>query len=600
LTGADRGAGPVTRAPAEVDPGLTADRGLVSARTRRHQHAPRLLAVALALVGIVGVISSITPRLRARSELLYSVVPPTASNVATALVLALSVGLLILAGSLRRRKRRAWQLATAALGGVALLHVAKGLDLEESGASLLLLGALLAFRDDFDVEGDPETPTTFVRQALRVLGGGAILGLLLVEGQSFLSGDALSLEKAFTEALHGYAGLGPDRLVGRGAHAVPNALVLYVLAGAAWLVYLWLRPRRQYVRQHRRDRQDARRIVERCGSDSLDYFALRHDKDYHFSPARDAFVAYRVSGGVALVSGDPVGSADAVSAVLGDFVDYAHRHGWRVAAIGVGPDFVAVYERFGLRTLYVGDEAVVDPRTFTLEGRAIRKVRQSVSRLQKAGYSCRIVRRDELDPALEADLKRVSQLWLGGQPERGFSMAMDDIWGPEHGSCVFAVADGPDGTPAGFVHLVPVPQAGGLSLSAMRRLPETPNGLMEFILCELFAWGKQHDLRRVSLNFNAFGEILRADQGCGPRWQRGLRWGLYKADRLFQVERLLSFNKKFFPAWEPRYAAYEERRDLPLAAVVMLASESLIELPRPLRRRLRPRVPAPEPTKAAG
>jgi lysyl-tRNA synthetase class 2 len=566
----------------------------------RHERAPRLLAVALALVGVLGVVSSITPRLRARSEVLYSLIPPTASNVATALALALSVGLLILAGSLRRRKRRAWQLAVAALGGVALLHVAKGLDLEESGASLLLLAALAVFREDFDVEGDPETPTTFARQALAVLAGGAILGLLLVEGQSFLAGDALPLEKAFTEILHGYAGLGPDRLEGRGAHAVPNALVLYVLAGGGWLAYLWLRPRRQYVRQHRRDRQDARRIVEQCGADSLDYFALRHDKDYHFSPARDAFVAYRVSGGVALISGDPVGNPGAVPAVLGDFVDYAHRHGWRVAAIGVGPDFVPLYEEFGLRTIYVGDEAVVDPRRFSLDGRGIRKVRQSVNRLAKAGYSSRIVRRDELEPALEADLRRVSQLWLGGQPERGFSMAMDDIWAPEHGACVFAIAIGPDGRPAGFVHLVPVPQAGGLSLAAMRRLPETPNGLMEFILCELFAWGKEHDLRRVSLNFNAFGEILRADQGCAPRWQQALRWGLFKADRLFQVERLLSFNKKFFPGWEPRYAAYEQRRDLPLAALVMLASESLIDLPAPIRRRLRRRRPATGAPSATG
>ena len=181
------------------------------------------------------------------------------------------------------------------------------------------------------------------------------------------------------------------------------------------------------------------------------------------------------------------------------------------------------YEAAGLRTVYIGDEAVVDPRTFSLEGRAIRKVRQSVNRLEKAGYSVIVRRRDELTPELLSSLLRVSQLWLGGQPERGFSMAMDDLWAPEHASAVFAIALAADGRPHGFIHFVPVPRARSLSLSAMRRLPDTPNGLMEYVLCETFAWGRDNDVERVSLNFNAFGELLRSEEEDLPAWERMLK-----------------------------------------------------------------------------
>ena len=512
--------------------------------------------------------------------------------VAAGATLAISVALLIVAGGLVRRRHRSWQAAVVMVSMVAVLHVIKGLDVEEASASLLLLLGLLMWRRYFDVEGDPETPRTFRRHLLVALAGLLALGFLLIEGQSMLEGDLLPPVQATVELLHNVGGLGPERLEGRGSVAVSRAILLYSIVAAAWLLFLWLKPRRQYVRQHARDRADARRIVLETGTDTLDYFALRRDKDYFFGAERDAFIAYRVSGGVALISGDPVGRTSACAELVRSFVQFGHRHGWRIAAIGVGPDFVPTYEAAGLRTVYIGDEAVVDPRTFSLEGRAIRKVRQSVNRLEKAGYSVIVRRRDELTPELLSSLLRVSQLWLGGQPERGFSMAMDDLWAPEHASAVFAIALAADGRPHGFIHFVPVPRARSLSLSAMRRLPDTPNGLMEYVLCETFAWGRDNDVERVSLNFNAFGELLRSEEEDLPAWERVLKTTLAKADRYFQVERLLGFNRKFFPRWEPRHAAFEQRRDLPLAAIVLLTAESLVEVPRPIVRLWRRLLPA--------
>jgi lysyl-tRNA synthetase, class II len=40
-----------------------------------------------------------------------------------------------------------------------------------------------------------------------------------------------------------------------------------------------------------------------------------------------------------------------------------------------------LWEQPQLRARYIGDEAIVDTSSFSLEGRAIQKVRQSVSRL---------------------------------------------------------------------------------------------------------------------------------------------------------------------------------------------------------------------------
>ncbi len=189
------------------------------------------------------------------------------------------------------------------------------------------------------------------------------------------------------------------------------------------------------------------------------------------------------------------------------------------------------------------------------------------------------MRARELTLEQRREIERVSRSWLRGQPERGFSMALDDMHAPDHGDAVFALGYDADRRLVGFVHFVPAPASGDLSLSAMRRLHHTPNGLMEFLLCETFQWAGGRGIERISLNFNAFGDLLRSDAKL-PAWERGLRFVLARADRFFQVERLLDFNRKFFPEWEPRYAAFERYSDLPLAALVLLSIESLVAWPR--------------------
>ena len=64
--------------------------------------------------------------------------------------------------------------------------------------------------------------------------------------------------------------------------------------------------------------------------------------------------------------------------------------------VGASDAHLERYRAFGLKPVPIGDEAVLSPREFSLEGRPIRKVRQSVSRLHKAGYSFRVVAADEV------------------------------------------------------------------------------------------------------------------------------------------------------------------------------------------------------------
>ncbi len=512
---------------------------------RQHLRGESILAWAAAAVGAIGIVSALTPEFANRYDFVHGVLPPGVPDAARVAALAFGLALIWLSRQLALRRRRAWELAVALVLAISIAHLVKGLDFEEAGLSLLLLVALIRFRRRFDVPGDPRSVRPLFTT---VLAGLALIGFAVLLDQRGFDGDRLRDVFAAVTLVVGFRAL-----------------------------YLWFRPLSERVRQSAEERRLVRELVRTHGEDSLAFFSLRRDKSYFFSPTRRTFLAYRVVGGCALVSGDPIGDEREMSELLSEFRRVCHARGWRLGLVSVRGELVSVARGLGLRTIKIGDEAVVRPASFSLEGRAIRKVRQSVARLERAGYRFRVVTAAEIDPGLRAELEDVSRVWRGSHVERGFSMAMDDFFAePE---TLFAVVESPDGA-GGFLHLVP--SGHGYSLGAMRRRPDTPNGLMEYLISELLVWARELEVQEISLNFCVFADFLgepdcRRDAAIG----RVLRIG----DRIFQLERLLVFSRKFAPEWRPRYLCVERLSDLPLVGVAYLRVESLLTPPGPWARR---------------
>ena len=512
----------------------------------RRPAPPILLAWFATVAGLLSVISSLTPEMANRLDLVRGVLPPGVPGAARTLVLTLGLGMIWLARGLARRKRRAWWLAIAVVSASAVAHLAKGLDFEEATTHLILLVALVRARRHFVAPGDPATvlPLLQVGAALAIC-----VPLLLVVNY---------------ETDHAY-------------ERVETAFLLLIGALAVRALWLWLRPLPVAPPAHD-DRDRATELVQEHGSDSLAYFALRRDKSYFFSPSGKSFLAYRVIGGTALVAGDPIGDAVERHTLMQEFVRVAHTKGWRVAVAGASGDALEDYVALGFKSMYLGDEAVIRPSEFSLEGRAIRKVRQSVTRLEKTGYEVRVLSTADADESMKCELRAVSEEWRGNWPERGFTMAMDALF--LYPDTVLAVAIAPDRSIGGFLQLVPSPASEGYSLSSMRRRRDTPNGLMEYLITETVAWAREHAVTEVSLNFAVFADFLRTEDGAS-RTTRAVRWVLLKGDRLFQLERLHSFNRKFFPRWRRRYFCFERWSDLPLAGLAYLHAESLLMPPGP-------------------
>ncbi len=71
------------------------------------------------------------------------------------------------------------------------------------------------------------------------------------------------------------------------------------------------------------------------GADTLDYFALRRDKNYFFSADGQSLIAYLYVRGTAMVAADPIGPPEDTARTLDEFLAFCAEHGWRVAFFAV-------------------------------------------------------------------------------------------------------------------------------------------------------------------------------------------------------------------------------------------------------------------------
>jgi len=456
-------------------------------------------------------------------------------------------GIVALAAPLARGRRRAL-LATA---GLVLASLALDDDAIAYGglAAVSLLVAMLVFAPAFRASGDPATRRLLLPSA-------ALLGIGLIADLA--------------------------RSAGHLAHPLGATLVV----GAALLGTRALLPWRAGAGDDSEARSRAARIVGEHATDTLAPFALRADKHYFFGAEDRSFIAYRVLAGVALVSGDPVGDEAGFPALVEAFAHFAERRGWILGVVGAGPERLPLWRNAGLRAHYTGDEAIVDPAAFSLDGRAIRKVRQSVTRLERAGYTAQAAPSSEIDAPLATRIDEIATRWRGDRSETGYSMAFAGAAVVPGRDDLYVIARDAAGEPRGFLHFGVVPGAAALSLSSMRRERDTPNGLNEFLICRALDYARANGFRRVSLNFAAFALLLDPPAPLDPL-SRVERRFLGRLAQRFQLERLLSFNEKFAPEWTPRYAAYPSLATLPRIALAAMLAEAYVTLPAAPWRRAR-------------
>jgi lysyl-tRNA synthetase class 2 len=552
---------------------------MMEPRLARPPLSRRTIARLVQAAGLFDVVTAIAPPWHGRITTLIEFVP--AAGVISARTGTALIGLLLiyLGAGLRRGKHRAWQVSVVLAGASIVGHLAKGLDIDAAAVSAALLAMLLATRNRFTTVAGPHSPW----RALTALFGFAVAGFALGFVEIAIRADHLigtpGVVAWAQESALGLIGLdGPVKFrshIGYDAVSYTTGACGLLAVGVALVVLLSSGKRRP---QHTADEEERLRgLLERYGKgDSLGYFALRSDKSLIWAPNGVAVVAYRVVNGVSLAAGDPIGPESAWPEAIGAWLADADRHGWTPAVLGCGQAGGKAYRKAGLDVVELGDEAIIEVASFSLNGRPMRGVRQAVNRMRRAGYNCRVVRQRDLTSIELADAVKAADVFRDGPVERGFSMALSRFGDPADADCLLVLCHDDQTRLRGLLQFVPW-GSDGLSLDLMRGDRSADNGLTELMVASVLEAAPQLGVRRVSLNFAVLRSVFaRAEElGAGPvlrLWHRLLRL----ASRMWQIESLYRANAKYQPDWQPRYLCFPAARDLPRIALAALSAEAFL------------------------
>ena len=557
----------------------------VAADHIRVRRIRRIAATSLFAAGLIDLVSAVTTPVRDRLHLISQFLPIEVARAAGALVAISGIAMIMLSRGVLKGQRRSWLVAVALLAASLVLHIVHAADVITLLVCAAVLALLVVQRERFRAQAEQGT----VRSAFFILAVGGVtatLGAFIgVEVASSVHHHHLP---PWPQVLLGSA----ERLVGVQYVRFPSnidhfATPSLLAVGITLIVvslYLLTRPvvdRRlssgRALVGRRAAEIRARDIVRRHGTGSLDYFALRDDKQWFFH--RDSMVAYAVFGGVCLVSPDPIGPFTERAHVWDAFRRYVDRNGWGLGVMAAGEAWLPTYQASGMRFLYIGDEAVVDPRQFSLEGGKMKGLRQAVNRVARYGYTVRFLDPAHLSPDDAARLVELMHKSRRGEHERGFSMMLGRLTDARDTGLLLTLVEGPDGAPVAMCQFVPSTAIGGYSLDLMRRDPaEHPNGLLDFALCSTIAHMREMGMKGLSLNFAALRSILDGESGDGVT-QRVERWALRRLSGVLQIETLWRFNAKYEPTWLPRYIVFDSAEQFLPVVVQIMRAESLTEVP---------------------
>jgi len=371
-------------------------------------------AILVFLLGIVNILSVITPPIVQRLKLLSGFIPMASINATNQFVLLTGFILLITSAYLIRGQRNAWFLAMV-LSVLSLFgHMFKALDYEEAilAASVLLI--LSVSSKQYRLKSNPRLAQLGFVSVLLVFAAiwtfGSV-GFYFLDKKHF--GFSFTTWQSLQLSAQNFILVGQDDLFPKTKFAHEFIRLMHTLGFIAWsfLAFVILKPMLNRKRFLNTPGERAKVLLERYGHSPVDYFKIDVDKLLFFSDQADGFVSYGISNGFAIVLEEPVCAKEDKIIVLKEFDAHCRKMGLRTAFYRVDEKSISYFLFLKKRKVLIGQEAILEVEKFFLEGRDKKSFRNGLNSLQKKGFVIQVVKAP-LPTELLAEMKTVSDEWL--------------------------------------------------------------------------------------------------------------------------------------------------------------------------------------------
>ena len=495
-----------------------------------------VLVWGLRLFGFFLIISAIVPQELGHIPFLKELSPSTGQFVFQLPSIVLGVLFFLLARLVKRRLKFTLALTTG-LGLVSLVYLNIGSFSLISSIFLIKLLSLIWWKKD-----------TFVRRHYIYAWEDCCKDIIYIGGTLFL-----------TLLLLGH--LNPHHVfqLNNLSHVITHWL--YLLSVSLVLVSLYallLRKSNQFKGEigESFDNQRYQDFIATIPNLNLDAaLALLGDKYLYWyqEDGQDKVVfQFAIENNKCVVMSDPLARSGYLEKGLSQFLADAEAANVAVIFYEVNQETTLLLHEYGYGFMKFGETAQVALEKFTIEGKHGKKFRTVVNKLENKGYQFEVLQ-PPFDEELLNVLKEISDSWLDGRQEKGFSLGYFDEKYIQLAP-IALVRDKEDHIQA-FVTFLASNGPEEASIDLMRyHLRTAPNGIMDYLFVKLLLHFKEEGVIFFDLGMAPLSNVGTEKHSF---LQEKVAYLIYAfTNRFYSFSGLRQYKQKFSPVWMPRYIAY--------------------------------------------
>jgi phosphatidylglycerol lysyltransferase len=536
--------------------------GVLAFLTKLNKLLMRVLpALFLFGLGILNIVSVLTPAISERLVRLTDFLPVEVIHASNYLVMAAGFFLMVTAAFMFKGLRTAWWFAISLCVLSLIGHITKAIDYEEAIVALMVIVALIVTQKEYYVKSNPKFRTFGLEISLLFTAAVIVYG---IAGFYFLDKKHFNIDFSIIQSaqytVKNFFLIGSKELIPVDSFAKDFLYSINVsgFLSISFLIFTLVRKYTAYKNVSEEELNLANDLMKSFGNSSLDYFKTYHDKMIFFSESRKAFIAYRISGSFAMALENPIAENTVeMQKCISEFDFDCYENGLKSMYYRVPEESLEMYRKLHKKNLFLGQEGIVNLKTFNLEGGRKKSLRNAINKVYEQGYKNTIHTPPVKDGVIQK-IKSVSDEWLSdqGRKEIIFSQGMF-IWEDIKQQTIITVENAEEKVIA-FLNIIPDYVKGEATYDLIRKTKDAPNGVIDFILIELFNYLKSQNYSYINLGFAPISGL--DDPHTFP--ERSMKFAYEKIKAFSHYKGLREYKEKFEPVWYNKYLIYQDDYDL--------------------------------------
>lgn len=517
-------------------------------------------AIIIFTLGLINLISAITPPLAERLALVKHYLPFEARHISKLSILVIGISLMVISAQLLKGLKNAWYLAIILSTFSILGNIFKAFDYEEASFALLTIILLIFTRKQYLVKTN--------RKLLR-LGLSSILfilsAILIFDFFSFYLIDkrhfgidftwSESIYYTFQSFLLFYTDLPkPNTAFGRDFISITK-----FLGFISWifLIFAILIPFKFHFENEENEENAALQLLNKYGNSALDYFKISKDKSLYFSENREGFISFKLAKNFAVVLEKPVCEEEDQLYILREFEEFCKNKGLKPIYYRAPEANLFLFKTLKKQKLLIGQEALVDVQNFTLQGKDRKSLRNAINSISKKGFVSEVFEIPHTEEFM-AEIKSISDEWLleFDKKESVFSQGSFDE-NELKNQTIIAIKD-ENGKLQAFLNIIPDYTPEESTYDLIRKRKDAPGGCLDVLIVSLIEYSKNNNLKYLNMGLTPMSGLDAPDNLV----EQIMKYAYHRVGSLKHFQTLRFFKEKYATIWENKYLIYNNDFEL--------------------------------------